>query len=69
MTSDFQKTGKLYPKIDIYYRESGGWSYACSTNHWRLCRDARQHWANIHLSGNTHGHKGKPQAKATRVHA
>ena len=55
MMSDFENTGKTQRKIDIYYKEAGGWVYVCSTKHWRLCRDARQRWANIHTSGNTSG--------------
>lgn len=52
--TDFARTGRLYRKIDIYVKEAGGWVYQCSTNQWRLCRDARQYWCDIHLSGNTH---------------
>ncbi len=53
MESDFNRTGKLQRKIDIYYaqgRVNGAlqWRYAASTNHWRTCRDARQNWADIH---------------------
>ena len=55
MKSDYEKTGKLQRKIDIFYKEAGGWVYACSTNWWRTCRDARQNWANIHTSGNVQG--------------
>lgn len=55
MQTDFEKTGKLYPKIDIYYRDAGSWVYVCSTKQWRLCRDARQSWCNIHTGGNTKG--------------
>ena len=56
MQSDFERTGKLQRKIDIFYangRRAGQvqWQYACSTNWWRTCRDARQNWANIHLNG------------------
>ena len=48
MKSDFERTGKLQRKIDIYYREAGGWRYACSTNWWRTCRDATAHWCEVH---------------------
>lgn len=48
MESDFERTGKLQRKIDIYYRDSGGWRYACSTNWWRTCRDAAAHWRAVH---------------------
>jgi hypothetical protein len=64
MQSDFERTGKLQRKIDIFYRDSAArvmvngrlrrlpqWRYACSTQWWRTCRDARQHWADIHLCG------------------
>lgn len=64
MISDFERTGRLQRKIDIYYREAGGWAYACSTNWWRTCRDARQNWADIHLSGRVHDAKGRPNVKA-----
>ena len=37
MKSDFQRTGRLYRKIDIYLCGT----YHSSTNHWRLCRDAK----------------------------
>lgn len=56
MQTDFQKTGKLYPKIDIYRRDAGGWVYVCSTQQWRLCRDARQAFCNIHNDGQTSGY-------------
>ncbi len=49
MQSDFEKSGKLQRKIDIFYaqgRVNGclQWHYACSTNHWRTCRDAKASW-------------------------
>ena len=55
--TDYARTGKTYRKIDIYYKEAGGWRYACSTVQWRLCRDAKQSWANIYTSGNVSGIK------------
>ena len=50
MQSDFEKSGKLQRKIDIYYRAyaGGGWVYACSTNWWRRCGDAAAHWRGVH---------------------
>lgn len=55
MKTDFENTGKLYPKIDIYYKQTGRWVYACSTQQWRLCRDARQSWCNVNTKGQTRG--------------
>ena len=48
MQSDYERTGKLQRKINIFYRDSGGWKYACSTNWWRTCRDAAEHWRSVH---------------------
>jgi hypothetical protein len=44
MQSDYERTGKLQRKIDIFYRDAGGWKYACSTNWWRTCQDAAENW-------------------------
>jgi hypothetical protein len=55
MQSDFERTGKLQRKIDIFQRGGRGWHYACSTNWWRTCRDARQNWADIHTGGDVSG--------------
>lgn len=66
--TDFDRTGKLYPKIDIFYRNGrAGLVYACSTQQWKLCRDAAQSWADIHLGGATHTAKGKRQVVARRA--
>lgn len=48
MLSDFERTGKLQRKISIYYRNAGGFVYACSTKWWRTQRDAVAHWCEIH---------------------
>jgi hypothetical protein len=42
MKTDYQMTGKLYPKIHIHLK--GGqwkWFYACSTNQSKTCRNAK----------------------------
>ena len=42
--SDYERTGKLQRKIDLFERKPGTsthWTYRASTNHWRTCRDAR----------------------------
>lgn len=64
MQSDFERTGKLQRKIDIYYRDAGGWAYACSTQWWRRCGDAAQHWADIHLEGAVKDSRGRRRVLA-----
>lgn len=47
MKTDFERTGKLYRKINIYRRKRGRvvwYDYICSTNQWRTCRDAKAAW-------------------------
>jgi hypothetical protein len=43
MKSDYQRTGRLYPKIDLAYWVDAEryWHYAGSTEQWRTCRDAK----------------------------
>lgn len=64
MQSDFERTGKLQRKIDIYYRDAGGWVYACSTQWWRRCTDAAQNWADIHLAGAVKDSRGRRCVRA-----
>ena len=65
MQSDYERTGKLQRKIDIYLRTHGGQlEYKCSTNWWSKCRDAAQNWADIHLAGVMHNAMGKRQVVA-----
>lgn len=45
--TDFHRTGKLYPKIDIAYwvEAERYWHYAGTTEQWRTCRDAAKAYA------------------------
>lgn len=38
--SEFERTGKLQRKIDVYRKTVSGAVYVCSTNWHRRCRDA-----------------------------
>lgn len=68
MQTDFETTGQLFTKIDIFYRNGkSGITYACSTQQFRRCKDAAQSWADIHLNGATHNAKGKRQVFACRA--
>lgn len=49
LQTHFEKTGKLGPKIDIFYAQGrvGGslqWHYACSTQWHKTCHDAKAHY-------------------------
>ncbi len=60
MQTDFDRTGKLFPKIDIFYRDHcRQLVYACSTQQWRTCRDAAQSWADQYLKGQAKDSKGR----------
>jgi hypothetical protein len=63
MQSDYERSGKLQRKIDIYYREAGGWKYACSTNWWKTCRGAVSNWCAGH-GVNRLDSKGRRRVKA-----
>ena len=38
--SEFERTGKLQRKINVYRKTVSGAVYVCSTNWYRRCRDA-----------------------------
>ena len=38
--SEFERTGKLQRKIDVYRKTASGAVYVCSTNWHKRCRDA-----------------------------
>jgi hypothetical protein len=40
--TDFDKTGKLYRKIDLWVRKrSGAWVYYATTQQWKTCKAAK----------------------------
>jgi hypothetical protein len=45
MQTDFDKTGKLYRKIDLHVRRDNAWKYICTTQQWKRCKDARVSFA------------------------
>lgn len=46
--SEFERTGKLQRKIDVYRKTASGAVYVCSTNWHRRCRDAVASVATAH---------------------
>lgn len=42
MANDFERTGKLQRKIDIYRKTTSGLVYVCSTEQHSRCKDAVQ---------------------------
>jgi hypothetical protein len=42
METDYERTGRLYPKIDLYVKgQDGSWCYYYSTQQWKRCKDAK----------------------------
>jgi len=67
MKTDFDKTGHLYPKIDLFYRDNGKWRYARTTCQWRLVRDAVQSFADCYFQSKLRDEKGRAIVKGARA--
>lgn len=65
--TDFDRTGRLYPKIDLFYRDGGQWRYARSTEQWRTVAAAVQSFADSYFDGKARDEKGRALVKGARA--
>ena len=65
--TDFDRTGRLYGEIDLFYRDGGQWRYARTSRQWRLVRDAVQSFADSHFGGKARDEKGRALVKGARA--
>jgi hypothetical protein len=65
--TDFDRTGRLYPKIDLFYRDGAQWRYARTTEQWATVRDAVQSFADSYFGGRICNENGVKIVRGARA--
>jgi len=67
IATDFDRTGRLYPKIDLFYRDGAQWRYARTTQQWATVRGAVQSFADSYFGGRICNENGLKIVRGARA--